>query len=362
MPHAASQKLPPNAIIGILGGGQLGRMLAMAAAELGFRVHVFAPDADDCPAGEVSAFRTQSAYDDEAALRRFANAVDVVTYEFENVPARTAEILASIRQVRPGARALAVAQDRLPEKDFITSLGIETAPYAAVDDDESARAAFRKLGPRAVLKTRQLGYDGKGQAKVSSEAETVEAFARFMSPSILEGFIDFEREVSVIAARSADGGIEAYDVVENEHRNHILHRTIAPARVASTVNENAREIAARILANLDYVGVIGVELFLTRNGRLLVNEIAPRVHNSGHWTLDACATSQFEQHIRAVAGWPLRSAARHSNAEMINLIGDDAKDWEVLAAEPNACIHFYGKRDIKPGRKMGHVTRLFAKE
>ncbi len=361
MPSSAAGPLPPNAVIGVLGGGQLGRMLAMAAASLGFHVHIYAPDADDCPAGEVSAFRTQATYDDEAALARFAREVDVVTYEFENVPARTAEVLAAIRAVRPGARALAIAQDRLPEKDFITSLGIETAPYAAVDDDVSARAAFRKVGPKAVLKTRQLGYDGKGQAKVASETETVEAFARFMAPSILEGFVDFEQEVSVVAARAADGTIEAYDLVANEHRQHILWRTIAPARVPRTVNEHASEIAARILSNLDYVGVIGVEMFLMRDGRLLVNEIAPRVHNSGHWTLDACATSQFEQHIRAVAGWPLRSAARHSDAEMTNLVGDEAAGWPALAADSNACIHLYGKRNIKPGRKMGHVTRLFAK-
>lgn len=353
--------LPPNATIGLLGGGQLGRMLAIAAARLGFHVHVFAPDADDCPAGEVAAHRTQGDYADEEALVRFARSVDVITYEFENVPARTAEVLSALRPVRPGTRSLAIAQDRLSEKNFLVSLGIATAPFAAVDDDATARSAFARLKPHAVLKTRRLGYDGKGQTKVHSQHEAAEAFSQFMAPSILEGFIDFTCEASIVAARGIDGTIAAFDLVENVHREHILFRTIAPARVPETVNEAARDIAARILSALDYVGVIGVEMFLMKDHQLLVNEIAPRVHNSGHWTLDACAADQFEQHIRAIAGWPLRPALRHSNAEMTNLVGNEVDDWQLFSQERDTCIHLYGKKKTLPGRKMGHVTRLFPK-
>ena len=353
--------LPPGATIGILGGGQLGRMLALAAARLGLNCHIYAPEADS-PAFQVAAAHSIAAYDDHGALERFADSVGVVTYEFENVPAATAEFLSVLVPLAPGAAVLEISQDRLTEKTFLSSLGIEVTPFLPVDDIATLKAAIATIGTPSVLKTRRLGYDGKGQALIGTSTEPDDAWRIIgTAPAILEGFVHFEKEISVIAARGWSGEIAVYDVPENQHENHILRRSIVPARISPDTAVAARDIAARIVAALDYVGVIGVEMFVIgKEGgeRLMVNEIAPRVHNSGHWTLDACAVSQFEQHIRAVAGWPLGFAQRHSDVEMMNILGAEAEGWRDLAAEPGSGLHLYGKREIRAGRKMGHINRL----
>lgn len=359
MPSA--EALPPGSTIGILGGGQLGRMLALAAAPLGFRCHIYCPDRES-PAFEVAAAHSVASYEDAEALGAFARTVDVVTYEFENVDVAAVERLAALLPVRPGARALAVSQDRLTEKAFLRDLGIETAPFVAVDDAPSLEAAIAGIGRPSVLKTRRFGYDGKGQAILRAGDDLDAALATVGSaPAILEGFVEFSREVSVVAARGIDGSLAIYDVAENVHRDGILHTSTVPARIMPATADEAGRIATRILAALDYVGVLGVELFVVGEGgkqRLVVNEIAPRVHNSGHWTRDACAVSQFENHVRAVAGWPLGSPARHADVVMTNLIGAEAQAWRDLAAEPGARLHLYGKREGRPGRKMGYVNRL----
>ena len=355
--------LNPGATIGILGAGQLGRMLALAALKVGLRTHIFAPDAE-APAYDAAAGRTVAAYDDEEALARFAASVDIVTYEFENVPVQTAEFLERRLPLRPGSRALALTQDRLTEKSFLRDLGLKTAPFVGVEDAGALARAVAELGRPSILKTRRFGYDGKGQSLIR-EGSNVAAVHRALggAPMILEGFVVFEREVSVIAARSLEGETVAFDLSENEHERHILARTRAPARVAPETAAEAKQMATRILGALDYVGVLGVELFVTRdrNGAegLVVNEIAPRVHNSGHWTLDGAQTSQFEQHVRAIAGWPLGSPARRGRAEMHNLIGEDAEEWRDLLAQPDLSLHLYGKLEIREARKMGHVTRIF---
>jgi 5-(carboxyamino)imidazole ribonucleotide synthase len=353
--------LAPGSTIGILGGGQLARMLALAAAPLGMKVHVFAPE-EDSVAFDVSSARTVADYDDEAGLAAFAGTIDVATYEFENVPADTAAFLAERVPLRPGARALAVTQDRLVEKSFVRDLGVATAPFMGVDDVASLEAALGRLGRPAVLKTRRLGYDGKGQAVIRDGDGAAAAFASIgRAPAILEGFVAFEREVSVVAARGPDGGFRAFDVCENEHRGGILATTTLPARIAPETEAEAVSLARRIAEGLDYVGVLAVEMFVVREGgreTLRVNEIAPRVHNSGHWSIEGAETSQFEQHIRAVCGWPLGPATLRGPVTMHNLIGDDVTAWPDLAAEPGAHLHLYGKREARPGRKMGHVTRL----
>ncbi|MEL7465377.1 MAG: 5-(carboxyamino)imidazole ribonucleotide synthase [Pseudomonadota bacterium] len=347
----------PGGTVGILGGGQLGRMLAIAAAQLGLKAHIYAPEADP-PAGDVAAAVTRGAWGDRAALGAFAAAVDVVTYEFENVPAETVDVLEPLVPVRPGRKALAVAQDRVDEKSFMNGIGVETAPFAAVDDAASLEAALDRIGAPALLKTRRLGYDGKGQARIAARADAAEALAAMAgAPAVLEGFVDFAREISVIAARGLDGSIAAYDPGENAHEAGILRRTTVPAASAPPVLAEAKAIAGRILTALDYVGVIGVEFFETAEGALLVNEIAPRVHNTGHWTIEACATDQFQQHVKAVCGWRLGDPARHADAVMDNLIGDEANDWARLAEAPGAALHLYGKAEARAGRKMGHVTR-----
>ncbi|MDE2014840.1 MAG: 5-(carboxyamino)imidazole ribonucleotide synthase [Alphaproteobacteria bacterium] len=353
-----SAPVPPGGMIGILGGGQLGRMLALAAARLGLKTHIFS-DVAEAPAFQVSDRHTVAAYDDRAALIDFAAHCDAITYEFENVPARTAAVLAGLKPTYPGARALAVAQDRLEEKTFLKSLGLGTAPFAAVSSVEEARAAFAALGSGpAVLKTRRLGYDGKGQAKVTSANDAAQAFEHFHgAASILESFVDFAFEASVIGARGIAGDFAAYDPPENQHEHHILKRSIVPGKLTGAEGDEAKAIARKVTEALGYVGVIGVELFVTAAGGLLVNEYAPRVHNSGHWTLDACAVSQFEQHIRCVAGWPLGDTARHSDAVMENILGEEAAGWQKLSASGGA-LHLYGKADIRPGRKMGHITFL----
>lgn len=353
----ASLPLAPGGTIGILGGGQLGRMLSLAAARLGLRCHIYS-DAADAPAFDVAAAHTHAAYDDEAGLLKFAGAVDVITFEFENVPARALERLSRERPVRPGAAALSPTQDRVLEKDFVSSLGIATTAYARADSAEEAQSALARIGTPALLKTRRFGYDGKGQATIAAPRDLEGALAAIRRmPAILERRIDFAFECSVIAARGADGAFAAYDPPENVHRNGILHTSRVPSRLSATQCAEAKSLVRRIAEALDFVGVLAVEFFVTRDGALLVNEIAPRVHNSGHWTLEACVTSQFEQHIRAVAGWPLGDPARHSDAVMTNLIGEDAADWHALAAGGGA-LHLYGKKQIRAGRKMGHVTRL----
>lgn len=358
--------IAPGSTIGILGGGQLGRMLALAAAELGLRVHIYAPE-ETSPAAEVAHDATCASYDDATALSEFANKVDVVTYEFENVPSETARILSDHAIVRPGAKALGIAQDRLLEKQFLTSCSIATAPFAKVDTLADLNSALDALGTPAILKTRRFGYDGKGQVKIDDPSEAENALKEIgNAPAILEGFVPFEIEASVIVARADSGEIAAYDVGENDHRNHILHTTTVPARIDQTLASEAKEIASRLARGLDYVGIMGVEFFVlpadTNGPRLCVNEIAPRVHNSGHWTSDACAVSQFEQHIRAICNWPLGDPARHSNAVMTNLIGEDAHAWLSHASAPGRALHLYGKRDARPGRKMGHFTDLTGRQ
>jgi 5-(carboxyamino)imidazole ribonucleotide synthase len=355
--------LPPGSTIGILGGGQLGRMLAMAAARLGLRTHIYSDEAG-APAFDVAAAKTVGPYTDQEAIARFADAVDVVTCEFENVPAETLEAAGRIVPVFPRARSFAVAQDRLAEKDFIAELGIAVAPYAKVDTLEDLRAALPRVRVPALLKTRRFGYDGKGQALIRGADEiaaSLEAIGH--APALVEGIVPFEREVSVIVVRGQDGAMQFYDAVENVHQNGILAISRAPARISQGLAVEARTIAAKIAEALSHIGVLCVEMF-EREGEkpeLVVNEFAPRVHNSGHWTLDACAVSQFENHVRAICGWPLGETARHSDAVMNNLIGDDINTWRELAAEPGAAVHLYGKAEARPGRKMGHVTRLFPK-
>ncbi len=361
MPFSASP-MEPGGIIGILGGGQLGRMIAMAAARLGLRSHVYCPDPDS-PAFDVCAEKTVAAYEDEAALRRFASSVGVVTYEFENVPARTAEVLAQVRPVRPDAAALAASQDRLVEKEFVASLGIATAPFLAVDTAGSLARAVAQLGRPSILKTRRFGYDGKGQTVVKEGTDLAVAFRSLGSvPCILEGVVPFEREVSVVAARALDGAFSAYPVCENRHEHGILQRSAAPAAVAPATAAQAVAIARTIADALGYVGVLAVEMFVTReNGAeaLRVNEIAPRVHNSGHWTSDATACSQFEQHVRAICGWPLGATALlGAGVEMENLVGAAASGWRRLLGCEGVALHLYGKAEERPGRKMGHWTRI----
>ncbi len=347
--------LAPGATIGILGGGQLGRMLALAAARRGLRCHIYDP-APDGPAAEVSARATCAAWGDTAALQAFAASVDVVTYEFENIPTASLDAIEAIRPIRPGRRALATSQDRLDEKTFLQGLGLTTAPFATVDDAESLAAALDRIGTPAILKTRRLGYDGKGQARIMQPGDADAALAAMSgAPALLEGFVAFSHEVSVIGARGLDGAVACFDPGENRHEDGILRETRLPARLSPSQRSDAVLIAARILTALDYVGVIGVELFVTPAG-LVVNEIAPRVHNSGHWTQDGCVIDQFEQHIRAIAGWPLGDGARHSDMVMENLIGDDVDRLPEIAAS-GAAIHLYGKAEARPGRKMGHVNR-----
>lgn len=352
-----NEPLKPGATIGILGGGQLGRMLSVAASRLGFKTHIFEPGANP-PAGHVADRVTTASYDDIAALSAFAASVDVLTYEFENVPAASLDVLEALRPIRPSRRALAVSQERIAEKDFLTSLGLTTAPYARVTDMASLQAALARIGTPAILKTTRLGYDGKGQARIMTPGDAEAALAAMHgAEAVLEGFIDFSHEVSVIAARGLDGSVACFDPGENVHRDGILHTTTLPARLSPGQRTDAVLLAARILNALEYVGVMGVELFVTPKG-LIVNEIAPRVHNSGHWTQAGCAVDQFEQHIRAVAGWPLGDGSRFADVVMENLIGEDMARVPDLARERNLSIHLYGKAEVKPGRKMGHVNRI----
>ena len=353
---SAITPLPPGSTIGILGSGQLGRMLAQAAARLGLKCHVYA-DAPG-PAFDVAAATTVAAYEDRAALAAFAKAVSAATYEFENIPVETVQFLSESVPVRPGAKALACAQDRMAEKRLARELGAMTAEFGSVDSYDDLLQRIAEIGTPSILKTRRFGYDGKGQAKIMSLADVKGAWAAMRGqPAILEGFVPFQSEVSVVAVRGVDGAFAAYDVTENIHRHHILHTSTVPAHLQPKAAAKAVDTARRMAEQLDYVGVFAVEFFAVAEN-LYVNEMAPRVHNSGHWTMDACIVSQFENHMRAVAGWPLGSTARHSDAVMTNLIGADYNAWASLAAEPGACLHLYGKHEARAARKMGHVNRL----
>ena len=355
---ATLDRLAPGSTIGILGGGQLGRMLAVAAAELGFDCVVYEPEAD-CPAGRVAARCITAAWDDQEALAAFADCVDVVTFEFENVPAPSLAFLEKRAIIRPGLKSLQLTQDRLVEKQFIQGLGLETAPFAACDTLEDLDGAVAAIGLPAILKTRTLGYDGKGQFRLSQPSDAAEAWAALGgTPAILEGFVPFDREVSVILARAVDGSFAAYDVTENVHQGGILRTSTVPAQVSDALGDKAVAAAAQIAEALDHIGVLAVEFFVVGEG-LVINEIAPRVHNSGHWTQDGCAADQFQQHIRAVVHWPLASTKRHApHVVMTNLIGKDVDAWADLAGQPDTFVHLYGKRAVRDGRKMGHVIKI----
>ena len=352
--------LAPNSVIGIVGGGQLGRMIGLAAARLGYRVHVFTDQADSS-AAQVTNRVTVAPYDDLEAMRRFADSVDVVTIEFENLPVEGFRAITGSVSVHPSPDVLAVCQDRLVEKEFLRGLDVPTAPFTGISsaaDLESALSA-PGLGPPAVLKTRRMGYDGKGQMRLEAGLDAAAIWDKLGGrDAVLEGFVTFERELSVITARTADGDMASYLPVENHHENHILAKTIAPADMPDDQATAAIALAERIADGLDLVGLLAVEMFQTSDGKILVNELAPRPHNSGHWTIDACLVSQFEQTVRAITDLPLGSPERFADAEMDNLLGEAAEDWPDLIQRPNARLHLYGKTPIRPGRKHGHVTRL----
>ena len=355
---ADARLVPPGGTIGILGGGQLGRMTAMAAARLGYRCHIYCPEPES-PASQVAAATTVASYDDVPALIRFGDAIDVATFEFENIPAGALRAVATRRPVRPGVKALETAQDRIAEKRFFEREGIATAPWRPVLDFPALGPALAHIGAPAVLKTTRQGYDGKGQARLLAGTDAISAWRSVGSkPSIIEGMVDFEREVSAIVARGIDGETDCYDIVENVHLGGILHTTTAPAPIPPRLAEAAKAMARRAVQALELVGVLAVEMFVTRDGQLLANEMAPRPHNSGHWTIDAAVTSQFEQLVRAVCGLPLGDPARTGNAVMTNLIGDEIEAWPELVKEAGARVHLYGKSEARPGRKMGHVTRV----
>jgi 5-(carboxyamino)imidazole ribonucleotide synthase len=354
--------IAPGGTIGILGGGQLGRMTALAAAALGYRCHIFCPERDS-PASQVTPLATIADYNDRAALAAFAADVDVITFEFENIPGDTAEVLAAMKPVRPGPEALRVAQDRLKEKNFLRSIGVATTSYQEVASAADLARARREIGAPSILKTVRLGYDGKGQVMIRPDTDLVAAWRQMGAEiGILEGFVDFACEISVIVAHGVDGACAIYVPVENRHVDHILDTTVAPAPVAPEIAERAEAIARHVAERLDVVGLLSVEMFVTRDGAVLVNEIAPRPHNSGHWTIDACVTSQFEQLVRAICGLPLGSPERHSNAVMKNLIGAEVETWRRALEDPGAKLHIYGKSAPRPGRKMGHVTRLLPRQ
>ncbi len=362
------QPLQPGAVIGMLGGGQLGRMSALAAATLGYRTHVFCPE-KNAPATQVTPLSTQASYDDEEALAEFAKAVDVVTFEFENVPARTADFLAERVPVRPSPAILRICQNRLREKDFLRGIGVPTTRFAEVSGIDSLTRVVRDIGRPCVLKTTEMGYDGKGQVMIRAQSDLAQAWEEMAGATakgrevqgIVEAFVDFRLEISVIVARGLDGTVQAYVPVENQHQNHILDQTIVPARISERAAVKAEAIARHTAEEIGLIGLLAIEMFVTAEDEILVNELAPRPHNSGHWTLDACITSQFEQHVRAVAGLPLGSTDRLSDAVMKNLIGEEVERWRAILADPSTKLHLYGKAEARPGRKMGHFTRLIAK-
>jgi 5-(carboxyamino)imidazole ribonucleotide synthase len=356
-----NQTIAPGGVIGILGGGQLGRMTAMAAARLGYRVHTFCPDRDS-PASHVSWHNTIAAYDNRSALKAFAESVDVVTFEFENIPASTTEFLAALKPTRPKPNVLYLTQERLREKRFLASINVPTTKFLDVGRQEALESAVKALGRPAILKSAEFGYDGKGQVRIDGDMDLFEAWVKMGGEiGILEAYVDFAREISVLVARGPDGATAIYQPAENQHKNHLLDVTIVPARVSATVAGRAEAIARHIATEIGLVGLLAVEMFVTHNDEVLVNELAPRPHNSGHWTIDGCITSQFEQFVRAVCGLPLGSTERHSDAVMKNLIGDDVNGWRELLNDPTVKLHLYGKTEARPGRKMGHYTRLSPK-
>ncbi len=355
-----SEPLETDAIIGVLGGGQLGRMLSVAASRLGLRTHIFDP-ATTPPAASVADMLTTAPYEDQVALEAFAKSVSVITYEFENIPVTAFDCLGQYAPIRPGREALRISQDRLIEKTFLNELGLKTASYAGVETLKDLELALIKVGKPSILKTRRLGYDGKGQVPISAKSNHKEILEKFAGQkAILEGFVQFSREISVIGARSPSGNIACFDPGENVHRNGILHTATVPARISKSQRTDAVLIIAKIMNALEYIGVMCVELFVTPSG-LIVNEIAPRVHNSGHWTQNGCVVDQFEQHIRAIVGWPMGDGSRHNNVITENLIGSDIDQVKVLALDKNVALHIYGKRDVQPGRKMGHFNRVSPK-
>lgn len=360
-----THKLTPGSTIGILGGGQLGRMLALAAAQLGLQCHIFAPGSAS-PAFDVATYKTVADYADSDALKIFAQHVDVVTFEFENVPKSSLLKIAEYGKLTfPCVSALNIIQDRLLEKQYISGMGIPVAPFCNIETFEDLLQGVADIGVPAMLKTRRFGYDGKGQVKIDNQSTLAEAYGHTdQQPRILEAFVEYEKELSIIAVRGLDGSYKSYDTTENSHSQQILRQSHVPANISLNIKEQAIDITKKIAENMNYVGVIAVEFFYlgeTAQQPLLVNEIAPRVHNSGHWTLDACLISQFENHIRAIAGWPLADTSRHSDAQMTNLIGEDVLDWTNIVEKENTKIHLYRKEKVKHGRKMGHVTQIFPK-
>ena len=351
--------LSKNAIIGILGGGQLGRMLAISASRLGFKSHIYDPD-QTAPGSQVSTFTTAAPYNDINALTNFAKSVDIITYEFENIPTLALDVIENYVSIFPSRNALYTSQDRLNEKVFLNNVGLKTAPFFNVESIEDCENAITKIGRKSILKTRRFGYDGKGQIRLTDDKNPVEIFAQFKNqPCILEGLINFDLEISVIGARDQYGAVSCYDPGENIHKNGILKTTTVPAKISKKIATDAIILTGKILNALDYVGVMGVELFVEDNG-LIVNEIAPRVHNSGHWTQNGCIIDQFEQHVRAITGLPLGDGTRHSNIKMTNILGDDVLNLERFLTNGKSAIHLYGKQDIKPGRKMGHVNEIYS--
>jgi 5-(carboxyamino)imidazole ribonucleotide synthase len=353
-----SGRIAPGSTIGILGGGQLGRMTALAAAQLGYRSHIFCPE-DDAPASQVTPLTTRGTYDDEVALTAFAQSVDVATFEFENIPAGAVRTVGAIKPVRPGLRALETSQDRVAEKRFFEREGIATAPWRPIFDFPALAPALAQIGRPALIKTVRMGYDGKGQARLKDGTDLSTAWRSVGGkPCILEGMVDFEREISVIAARGLDGAVRCYEPVENRHKDGVLDTTTVPAPISATLAGDAIVMATRTVEALDLIGLLAVEMFVTKDGKILANEMAPRPHNSGHWTMDASNTSQFEQLVRAICGLPLGDPSRSADAVMTNLIGDDVNQWPTLINETGAHLHLYGKAEARPGRKMGHVNRV----
>jgi len=357
-----TKTLSPGSTIGILGGGQLGRMIVLAAAQLGYKCHIFSPE-PEAPAKDVSAATTTAPYDDPEALRAFAENSDVITFEFENVPDKSLEIIADLAPIRPGVQALRISQDRSLEKRFLNEQSISTVAWSSITKPEKLDQAAAKTGLPAILKSSRFGYDGKGQSTVTTIPNLQEAWSKMGEvPCVLERICAFEREISVVVARAADGQTEHYVPVDNVHRNKILHTSTAPTQLDQNTADEAVHIAKKVAEAIEIIGLVAVEMFVLNNKEILVNEIAPRPHNSGHWTMDACLVSQFEQLVRAIVGLPLGRAKRHSNAVMTNLIGDDAENWYEIASDANSCLHLYGKKEARNGRKMGHVTRLFPLE
>ena len=351
--------LIPYKTLGILGGGQLGRMSALAAARLGIVTHIFCPEADP-PAGQVAARTYQAEYSDKKALKEFAKSVDVISYEFENIPVETVRFLQKLKPVYPDDRLLEIAQHRPSEKQFLNDIGIPTARWAVATHPDDVLNTLQDWDVTScILKTTRFGYDGKGQAKFKRADDLKKIWASLKSNKIIiEELIDFKCEISCIVGRDSAGTIKIYDPVRNEHKNHILSKTIAPADLAPAILRKAKKYVSDLAREIDLVGVLALELFVTKDGKLLANEIAPRTHNSGHWTIDACSVSQFEQHVRTVCGLPAGSAQRHSNATMLNLIGSDVELVRDYLGKPGACIHLYGKDEVRAGRKMGHITLL----